>query len=113
VWLFLHFVQERFYEVFEKPKLGWRLIPFLPHLITLPAMFVPGPWKGGHDGASIGQLLLLGVVLGFMAYNFGGIANRFGLGKLLDLMGFGKLIEMTERRPLEEAKQRIDPPTSA
>lgn len=92
IWLGLHVVQERFDELFQKPKPLWRLLPFLPTFITVPCCFVPGPWMPPSIG--VGERVIFGLLLGALSYNFGGIANRVGLPKMLGLVGLSKLAEM-------------------
>ncbi len=99
VWLSLHTMQERFSELFEKPKLGWRLLPFLPALITVPASFVPGPWFPPELQATVPMKLLLGCMLGFAAYNFGGIANRLGLTTVANKLGVEWVVDKTTPAP--------------
>lgn len=84
VWLGLYTVEERFPEPFTKPRLGWRLMPFIPGFVCVPCMFVPGPWL--PDTATWPMRVLFGLLLGVLAYNFGGIANRLGLGKIVNLV---------------------------
>ncbi len=91
VWMGLHTVEERFPEPFVKPRLGWRLMPFIPPVICVACCFVPGPWLTVE--ATWPMRVLFGCLLGVLAYNFGGIANRFGLGKLLNAMGIKVLVE--------------------
>lgn len=96
VWVGLHTVQERFSEFFAKPKLGWRLLPFIPSCVCAACCFVPGPWIPESSTAAI--RVLFGAMLGVIAYNFGGIANRLGLNKLLDAIGIKMIVEKTKRK---------------
>lgn len=68
---------------FEKRAPLGRLLPVLPLLICGVAVWIPGPWLSGDE--SVGQKIVLGVVLGALAANFHSIAMRFGLAKLLRL----------------------------
>lgn len=97
VWIGLHTVQERFPEPFVRPKMGWRLLPFLPMLICVPAMFVPGPWMTVEAGWL--EKVAFGCLLGVLAYNFGGIAIRLGLVKMVNAMGIDWVVEKTLPKP--------------
>lgn len=102
VWYGLNMVQERFSETFEKPKMGWRLLPFIPLIVCVPCSFVPGPWIPPET--TIIEKLILGCFMGIAAYNFGGIANRLGIDKLLNAIGLGP--------KLAAKKQDTDPPAT-
>lgn len=93
VWLGLHTVQERFSEFFTKPRLGWRLLPFMPPLVCVCCCFVPGPWI--PESSTWPMKVVFGALLGVIAYNFGGIANRIGLGKVFNSLGVQAFVDKT------------------
>lgn len=107
VWLGLHTFEERFPEPFVKPRVGWRLMPFAPVLICIPCMFVPGPWM--PDTVTWPMRIMFGALLGVGAYNFGGIANRFGLGKLLNNMGINLFVAKTGGTPRSKRDAHGEP----
>lgn len=106
VWVGMHTVQERFSEFFTKPKLGWRMLPFMPSIVCCVCCFIPGPWIPPE--ATAPMRLLFGTLLGVIAYNFGGVANRLGLGKILDAMGVKLIVDST--RPKKDRENQQNPP---
>lgn len=81
-WSVMIFAERALPEAFAPGAWANRLEPMFPLAVcTAAATFVPGPWMSAN--VTWAQRLVLGVILGTAAYNFGGIAKRLGLTKVL------------------------------
>jgi hypothetical protein len=72
-------------ELFEKGRIGNRLeIP--AHLVpaVLCVVFVPGPWM--PPDVVVGQKVVLGIIIGALAYVVSGTLKRYGLRGLVDVL---------------------------
>ena len=103
VWLGVHTARERFSEWFTEPRIGWRLMPFIPSLICVPCMFVPGPWLENAGSVTWPMRVLFGAMLCVVAYNFGGIAKRLGLADVVNAAGVEAIVKKTT--PIKGEKQ--------
>jgi hypothetical protein len=101
VWSALHVTQERFSEFFEKPKVGWRLLPFMPSIVTTVLCFLDGPWFPSDVHPTTSMRIVFGLGLGFVSYNFGGMVNRAGAAGLLNKLGVDWIVEKTTPTPKE------------
>lgn len=82
VWIVMATAEAAWPEGFEPGRLLNRLEPVIPLLLCVGcARFIPGPWM--PDGVNNAQKLILGVVLGWGAYNFTALAKRLGFRDML------------------------------
>jgi len=79
VWVCTAIAERAFPTQFEKGRLINRLEPLFPIVACIIfATMVPGPWMP-TEGVTIGQKVILGVILGAGSHNFTAMAKRFGL----------------------------------
>lgn len=82
VWIFMATLEHALPEHFVKGRALNRLEPVIPMgLCVFASVAVPGPWM--PEGTAAAERLVLGVLLGWGAYHFAGLAKRFGLNTLL------------------------------
>ena len=82
VWILMTTAETVYPEGFKPGQLLNRLEPVTPLVLCVGcARFIPGPWM--PEGVNNAQKLILGVVLGWGAYNFTALAKRAGLRDLL------------------------------
>lgn len=86
----------------KRAPLG-RLLPLLPLLLCGAAVWIPGPWFKGDE--SVGEKVVLGIVLGALTANFAGIASRFGIAKVLRLDGGTAAPSEPEEEQTEKVKK--------
>jgi hypothetical protein len=110
VWSALHVTQERFSELFEKPKIGWRLLPYLPAIVTTVLCFLDGPWFPADVHPTTSMRVVFGLGLGFVSFNFGGMMNRAGAAGLLNKFGVAWIVDKTTPAPKETYPLKGPPP---
>ena len=104
VWVAMAVAERAFPEHFAPGRLVNRMEPVFPIVAcTLCAVFVPGPWM--PDDVVIGQKVVLGVVMGAGAYNFAGLAKRFGLTPFITKLAPQKLASKRRSAAVAESKQ--------
>ena len=82
VWIVMATAEAAYPEGFEPGRLLNRLEPVIPLALCVGcARWIPGPWM--PEGVNNAQKLILGVVLGWGAYNFTALAKRLGVRDLL------------------------------
>lgn len=84
VWMGMIIVERIRPDWFVKGHIVNRAEPLGPIVVcTVCSTFVTGPWLPDDMPVTTAQKVILGVLLGAGAYNFGGLAKRFGLTPFL------------------------------
>lgn len=86
VWIVMATAEAAYPEGFAPGKMLNRLEPVIPLVLCVGcARWIPGPWM--PEGVNNAQKLILGVVLGWGAYNFTALAKRLGFRDILSRAG--------------------------
>jgi hypothetical protein len=82
VWILMVTIERLLPWHFEKGRLMNRAEPLIPlSICVFCSVFVPGPWM--PDDVNDAQRLILGVILGALAYNGGAMLKRSGVTPFL------------------------------
>ena len=99
VWICMSIAEHAFPMHFEKGRLVNRMEPMFPVMVCVAfSTLIPGPWIPPET--TLGQKLILGVILGAGSYNFTAMAKRFNLTPFVAKLG-------TKRRRSTESVEKV------